>query len=74
MGFKTTISSGWSVQIISNSVCALSGPVAIDLFCSLSCTVSVTEIQLAMLMHISCSIHAIIPRKMRSILPFHNKY
>ena len=46
VGFKTTISPGRSVQIYSNSQHTYKGPVAIDLFCSLIFSLSVTGIQL----------------------------
>ena len=49
MGFKTTISSGKTVQIASNSVRRQRGSVAIDLFCSLIFTLFVTGIQLCKL-------------------------
>ena len=49
MGFNTAISSGRRVDITSNSVRRQRGPVAIDLFASLSFTLSVTEIQLCKL-------------------------
>ena len=74
MGFKTTTSSGRSIQIASNSGCTYRGPVAIDLFSSLIFTLSITEIQLCKVnahFPLDCTILACNPC---SILPIHNKF
>ena len=74
MGFKTATSSGRSIQIASNSVCTYRGPVAIDVFSSSICTLSVTKIQLCKVnahFPLDCTIFACNPC---SILPIHNKF
>ena len=63
--FKTATSSGRNIQIASKSVRTYRRPVTIDVFSSLICALSVTEIQLCKVnahFPLDCTIISLVPR------------
>ena len=67
-GFKPAITLGRSNKIASNSVCRYTGPITIDLFCSLVFMPFVTEIQLNKLRPLSPA--RLAPMILANLVPF----